>query len=94
MDPQHKREKHLLEKVQCKTVEIMKLLEHLWHELRMRKLGNFQLEWAHENLINMYNYLLGEAKLFFMVSSDREILSGHKVKHRQFHSNIRKNFDF
>lgn len=88
--PQQKREIHFLEQVQCKTVEKMKLLEHLWHELSMRKLGDFRLECSHENLINMYKYLMGEARLFLMVSSDRARLSGHKVKHRQFHPNIRK----
>lgn len=40
--------------------------------------------------MNMYNYLMGETRHFLMVSSDRARLSGHIVKHRQLHSNIRK----
>lgn len=44
-DPPAQERNALLEKVRCKTVETMKLLEHLWHDLRMRKLGDFQLEW-------------------------------------------------
>lgn len=69
--PQYKREIRLLEKIRCKTVKTMKVLEHLWHELRMRKLGDFRLEWAHESHICIYNYLMGEARLFLMMFSER-----------------------
>jgi len=49
------------------------------------------------DLINAYKYPKGgcpkdRARLFSVVPSDRTRDDGHKLKHRKFHLNMRKNF--
>lgn len=49
------------------------------------------------NLVYMYKYLKGEsqengARLFLVVPSNSMKSSDHKLKHKEFHLNIRKNF--
>ena len=57
--PQHKRDMDILERVQNRATEMMKGLQHLSCEERLRELGLFSLQQRRlgEDLINVHKYL-------------------------------------
>ncbi|GAB0188945.1 hypothetical protein GRJ2_001359800 [Grus japonensis] len=97
--PQYRRDMELLERVQRRATKLIRGLEHLSYEDRLRELGLFSLE-KRRLRAHLYSSLPvpegayrkdGEG-LFIRECSDRTRGNGFKLKEGRFRLDIRKKF--
>ena len=97
---QYRRDMDLLECVQRRATKIIRGMEQVFYEDRLRELVLFSLEkrrFQGELINNAYKYLMAEsqedeARLFSVVPSDRTRCNRHRMEHSKFHTNMRNNF--
>jgi len=97
--PQHRRDVELLEWVQRRATKMIRGMEHLSYEERLRELGLFHMEkemlWG--DLIAAFQYLKGASKkdrykLFSRAYCDSRRVNGFKLKEGRFRLGTRRKF--
>lgn len=95
-----KKDRDLLEKVQWRDTEMIRSLDHIPYEERLKDLhqsGSTSV-WRRlgVDLVTVHKYLkcwseVDEGRLFLVACSNRRGGNGQKLKHKKFHINTRKN---
>ncbi|PKU31274.1 hypothetical protein llap_18424 [Limosa lapponica baueri] len=97
--PQHRKDMDLLERLQRRTTKMIRGMEHLSHEERLRELGLFSLEkrGLQGHIITAFQYLKriykkdGD-KLFGRACCNTTRGNGFKLKEGRFRLDIRKKY--
>jgi len=97
--PQHKKDMELLERVQRRAAKMIRRLEHLSYEDRLRKLGLFSLEKRRlgGDLTAAFRYLKGAYRkdgenIFSRACCNRTRGNGFKLREGRFKLDVRKVF--